>query len=291
MSTEVEIEQLKKIELDILKEFIAVCDKLNLRYMVDYGTLLGAVRHKGFIPWDDDIDVAMPRPDFDIFMEKAQSLLPKNLFVQNYHSDKNFPRLYAKIRNSDTTFLEKDYSCTDMNHGIYIDIFALDGVPEDKQEQQKLFDKIIKLLAKIMYYNNIYYTEVDYFYHKNPIIRFLKQAKKFYYKHLTNKDKNVAKLRRKAEKILRQNDYEKSEFVGDLSAAYSTKEFLPKAMFENLIKLQFENLQVNAPADYDRYLTCVYGDYMTLPPEEERVSVHNAKIVDCNNSYKKYINK
>ena len=127
-----EMTALKKIEVEILKEFVAACDELGLRYYLLGGTLLGAIRHQGFIPWDDDIDVGMPRQDYEIFLEKGQELLSKNLFIQHLRSEENYLLPFAKIRNSDTAFIQDSVKKRSMNHGIFIDVFPLDGYPEGK---------------------------------------------------------------------------------------------------------------------------------------------------------------
>ena len=116
------------LHLDILKEFIRICNKYELRYFLLGGSCLGTVRHQGFIPWDDDIDVGMPRPDYERFMEIAQNELPEYYFLQNSKTDPDYPLCFAKIRDSRTTFIERSVSHLNINHGIYFDIFPLDGL-------------------------------------------------------------------------------------------------------------------------------------------------------------------
>lgn len=118
-TNQTDLDKLKLIELDILNETISVCKKLNIRYYVLGGTLLGAVRHKGFIPWDDDIDIGMLRSDYDVFVEKAPQYLSKHLFLQTHKTDPQFFHGFAKIRNSDTIFIETVCKTKKMNHGIY----------------------------------------------------------------------------------------------------------------------------------------------------------------------------
>ena len=129
--------ELQKIELDMLKEFIRICDELNLTYYLVCGSALGAAKYQGFIPWDDDLDVALPREDYDVFCEKAQSMLPEHLFLQNHLTDEQYPLYMSKIRNSNTTFIERIHSKIDMNHGVYIDVFPLDGYPNDEKNIKK----------------------------------------------------------------------------------------------------------------------------------------------------------
>ena len=129
---------LQQTEFKMLKCFVEICNKLNLKYYLVCGTALGAVKYKGFIPWDDDVDVALPREDYEIFCKEAQRLLPKEYFLQTYKTDKAYPSIFAKIRNSNTTYIEKTIAKLPINHGVYIDVFPLDGYPEDKKSQIKI---------------------------------------------------------------------------------------------------------------------------------------------------------
>ena len=129
--------ELQKIELDILKSVIDICDELNLKYYLVCGSALGAVKYNGFIPWDDDIDIGLPREDYEIFIQKAQAMLPEYYFLQNYNTDKNFPLFMTKIRDSRTTFVEMQFQNIDMHHGVYIDVFPLDGYPNKRKAIKK----------------------------------------------------------------------------------------------------------------------------------------------------------
>ena len=130
--------ELQKTELDLFCCFAEACEKLNLNYFLVCGSALGAARHQGVIPWDDDFDVGMYREDYNKFMELAPAILPEGIFLQNYKTDPAFPYVFAKLRNSNTTFVQTLMSDLNINHGVYIDIFPLDGYPEDAREQKKL---------------------------------------------------------------------------------------------------------------------------------------------------------
>lgn len=153
-----DIKKLKEIELEIFRHFIEICNENSLRYFVVGGTALGAVRHKGFIPWDDDIDVALPRGDYEKFLIAAQKSLPSNMFLQTYITDKNYPNPFAKLRQSDTAFIEKSTSKIKMNHGVYVDIFPLDGYSRSgiKGKLLGLKEKILKIsVASVFISGNI----------------------------------------------------------------------------------------------------------------------------------------
>lgn len=126
------IEQLRMAELDLLRVFMSVCDELGLQYFIVQGTLLGAVRHGGFIPWDDDIDVGMLRKDYDILMSKGQTLLPPGYFLQTHENDPGYIHGFGKLRNSNTAFVETTCRYRKMNHGIFIDIFPFDFYPDSR---------------------------------------------------------------------------------------------------------------------------------------------------------------
>ena len=128
---------LQKVEFDLFTCFAETCEKLNLPYFLVCGSALGAARHGGFIPWDDDLDVGMYRDDYNKFMELAPALLPKGIFLQNYNTDPKFPHMFANLRNSNTTYIEKRLAPLNINHGVYIDIFPLDGYPSNRFEQKK----------------------------------------------------------------------------------------------------------------------------------------------------------
>ena len=132
---ESQMKRIKDIELDMLKVFVSICDQLGLKYYLIGGTLLGAVRHKGFIPWDDDIDVGMPREDYEVFVEKAGKLLPDYIFLQNYRTDENMIFPFTKLRNINTTYIETRTKYSKMNQGVWMDIFPLDYFEVDDRKR------------------------------------------------------------------------------------------------------------------------------------------------------------
>ena len=130
--------ELKQQQLDILKAFIKVCNKYNLEYFLVYGTALGAIRHKGFIPWDDDIDVAMPRKDYDKYIELQKEYEGTPYFIQTFKSDPCYIYNYAKLRDSSTTFLENAFKNHRINQGVFIDVFPVDGMSREYGDREKI---------------------------------------------------------------------------------------------------------------------------------------------------------
>lgn len=261
---EIQFEEMKKIELNILIYFTEVCKENNLRYYLGGGTLLGAVRHKGFIPWDDDIDVMMPRPDF-------QKLLSLSINNENYNIIKpgtaGYYYNFAKLVDTRTILEEKGIKLID-GLGVYIDIFPLDGMPETPDARKKRFKELNSIRKRI---NNTCLLRPKF--HRNPFAYL--NACRIYN---SNKYIDLPSLQKKYLDSALKNSFDDSEFVFAAGGAYGTRDIFPGKWFEKEIELQFENLSVKAFNGYDFYLTQLYGDYMTLPPEDKRVTPHHTIV-------------
>lgn len=266
------INQLKKIEVEMLKAFINICETLNLKYYLLGGTLLGAIRHKGFIPWDDDIDVGMPREDYEIFLEKAQSLLPENYFVQTCFTDTEFPANFCKIRNSDTTFIETSVKNCKMNHGVFIDIFPLDW-HVDSFFKLKLFN-VKNRLYKIAIVKSFYLPKK------------IKSFKKLIV-NIINFFIPVKTALKKRDILLKSN--KGKTHLANYCGAWGIKEIVPFEWYGEGVDVEFEGLKLKAPKEYDKWLTQVYGNYMELPPIEKRITHHYTEVIDLDCSYKEYM--
>lgn len=261
---EIQFEEMKKIELNILIYFTEVCKENNLRYYLGGGTLLGAVRHKGFIPWDDDIDVMMPRPDF-------QKLLSLSINNENYNIIKpgtaGYYYNFAKLVDTRTILEEKGIKVID-GLGVYIDIFPLDGMPETPDARKKRFKELNSIRKRI---NNTCLLKPKF--HRNPFAYL--NACRIYN---SNKNIDLSSLQKKYLDSALKNSFDDSEFVFAAGGAYGARDIFPGKWFEKEIELQFENLSVKAFNGYDFYLTQLYGDYMTLPPEDKRVTPHHSIV-------------
>ena len=269
--TDVEMQRLKAIELDMLKAFIAVCEKHDLTYFLIGGTALGAVRHGGFIPWDDDIDVGLPRKDYEKFMAVAQADLPEGLFLQNEKTDPEYMTCFAKIRNSNTTFLESTARNLNINHGVFIDIFPLDGCDNFEETAKKTKLLKVRMSAKFLTKRSA----------KGHLIRLLAIIRY----------PSIKKARKKLFDIWRKLPYELADDIANFSGVWGKKEVMPKQVYGAGTKGTFEGLSVTLPANPDEYLTRLYGDYMTPPPPEKRVSHHYCDVIDLDTSYTTYVKK
>ncbi|MBQ7230958.1 MAG: LicD family protein [Oscillospiraceae bacterium] len=267
------LQELKRVELDILARFIQVCQQLDLRYYILQGTLLGAVRHQGFIPWDDDIDVGMPRADYEIFLREGQKLLGEPYFVQTFLTDPPFTANFAKIRNSNTTFVETSLRGRVMNHGVYMDIFPLDFYPDDPRTEKNLRRKNWFLNGRI--------TATFYFSEKLPL--------KSRVKHIA-----CTILHPSVEKALQARDalfrsVTAGSRIANHCSPWRSREIVPAEWYGEGCELEFEGLKVRAPKEYDKWLTQVYGDYMQLPPPEKRKGHHYYDVIDLEKPYTEYI--
>ena len=273
-----QLNDLKHCELQMLQAFVSVCDQLHLKYYLVEGTLLGAIRHQGFIPWDDDIDVGMPRADYERFLREAQALLPDHYFVQSMYSEPEYHANFAKIRDCQTTFVESSVKKRSINHGVYIDIFPLDYAPESK-----LARRCIK------YANIICALRIAQVFTLPP-----RQSSKL--KHILRGRGEMfsnlcfPKLQQavKAQKRL-FTACKQSTLVTNYGSAWGEREVVPSAWYGDGCYLTFEGLTVRVPSEYDKLLTQIYGDYMTPPPPEQQVGHHYAEVIDLDKPYTEYV--
>ena len=257
------IEEVKKIELNILCEFADFCSSNNLKYYLGYGTLLGAVRHKGFIPWDDDIDVLMPRADYDKFIElTGYNPIKSNLETRLYDKCKN-PNIYpfAKVIDTNTLVYEKGKTKKNIS-GLWIDIFPLDGYPENKNEAYALYAKYQKLrnLQDLATTNPFYVNQ-------NIIKKIIKTICIAPFVKLYG----VKKICSKINKLAQTYSFEDCKKVADFTWGDNAETYLEKSELEPAVEVDFENKKFKAPAGWEPYLTRLYGKWQELPPENQRI--------------------
>jgi len=266
---------LQEKELQILVEFVKVCKELELKYTLAYGTLLGAERHKGFIPWDEDIDVAMLRDDYNKFIKFGQELLPKNLFIQTWETEDEFHKSYAKVLDVSTTLIEPIHRKLDIQNGIFIDIFPID------QESSNNFTRFID--------NLIIYVLQEAKYASKGLSMLKSEKKNIFYKFrrlilypfnelIGNKELN--RLETYVRSKDNNNDYNYT--YCDYHRPYIIRDdkLIDISIFDDLEFIKFENKLFKAIKKRDYYLNVKYGDYMDLPPKEDRIGPHNYIVLE-----------
>ena len=273
----IELNQLHKIVLDILKETLTICERYSLRYYMLGGTLLGAVRHKGFIPWDDDIDIGMPRPDYEKFIQYAQKELPEPFQINNAFMGKDeYGYYYIRVENTKTKLL-RTMSIKSVVIPAFIDVFPLDGVPNDERLKKHW-------LKKCEYYRRLlsasqfsYFSASDSIKKKRKIIpRILRLLfKTFNLERLIDTKKAWCKLH----SALTEYSYEECDTLINYCGYWGLKEMFPKSVYGEGKLYQFEDLMLRGPEDYDYVLTQMYGDYMT-PPADKDKEHHYLEVVE-----------
>lgn len=264
---DLDIREVQEVQLEILKEFDRICRSNNIRYQLFGGTLLGAIRHKGFIPWDDDIDVCLLRVDYDRLLKVCLKELDEKFFLQNYKTDKNYPLQFSKIRKKNTLFLEGSLSELDINHGVYIDIFPLDKVRPGsligkvQQRSLEIVQKIDRSRIKEMCKSN------------NKLIMLsrliIHRILKIIPISLTHKVKDGI--------ACNFND-ESADTITHLTNNVTKERYYKYMMsvsdFENIIYYEFEEGKYPIPLEFDNVLKKLYGNYKELPPNNMREPHH-----------------
>lgn len=275
--------ELQKREFALLRLFVDICEQLNLNYYMVCGSALGAVKYGGFIPWDDDIDVALPRKDYEIFLEKAQERLPDWCFVQNFRTDPEFHLLGTKLRDSRTTFVEACCQQLDIHHGVFIDVFPLDAYPEGEKHQKELIKRQKKFEAqrrvRLQYRR---FTSWELFHVRNNFYYILYQCFGMF--------RETSKYIQRYEKFISSWAYENSKMICNHANSISKKECALREQYGNGTWAVFEGLRVRIPEQYDTYLTQKYGQWREELPKEQQVGHHHAEIIDLGCSYLCYRN-
>lgn len=271
------LSRLQNCEKDILKEILTICTKHSLRVYMIYGTLLGAIRHEGFIPWDDDMDIAMPREDYDLFKKYAKEELPDNLQIRDVTDNVHNGCMFMKVHNINTAAIHSYTKDKDRYTGVYVDIFPLDGCPEELSKREKHMKKVhmwMKLNHKLRFGFNrarSWKGKVAYLF-VLPLKKILPFD--FFYKKF---EREVNKYRFDEEKLC----------VADWLDPYEHR-FMNTSDFEIVVEKPFEDILVPVPSGYVSVLETLYGDWKQLPPEEQRQGAHNFVIVDLEKSYLEY---
>lgn len=253
------------IQLEILKEVKRICEKHNIKYFLDSGTLLGAIRHKGFIPWDDDLDVAFIRDEYNKFLSVAPKELNKKFFLQTWYNDNEYALPFSKIRMNNTKFVENNSQYVNAHNGIFIDLLPYDNIPSGIIKNKVSAISSIFVFRMILMKNNYTPWRKEQYLKKN-IYKFFKIfSKVFSNKYLKN---TFCKI------ITKYNEQNCSKVI-ICDGSYPKNFINEKHIFEEFIQVKFEDEYFSVPKEYHKYLTNVYGDYMTPPPKHKRENRHD----------------
>lgn len=260
---ELSLEELKVIEFDILKMFDRFCKEHNIRYFLGYGTLLGAIRYKKFIPWDDDVDVLVPRADYERLLALFEDSEKYRLYAFERNRKYRFP--FAKLCDMDTRLVEGFYPQNGVELGVNIDIFPLDHWDDDLEEAKAEVERIRKLNAKLGY------IKVDRPHTKNP----LKYATWSVLIACYRLRGSAYYIRRVTGECVKPHQSE-SRYAGVKAwPIWGDRGIVPADAFADTVEIEFEGAMFPAPIGYDTYLRCLYGDYMPEPPVEKRKTHHS----------------
>lgn len=270
-----ELKKLQKVELDILKNVTDICDKNGLKYFLMDGTMLGCVRHKGFIPWDDDVDMGLPRPDYDRFVSIVAAQLPIHLKLKNFQdkTDK-YDRLNTRVINDRVRLYHNSYTTEERMEPAWIDVFPIDGMPNNRIlfQLHKLHFLFVRLLYHFSCFDRtVNLTRKDRTTLQKILIWFGKTFR-------IGRNWDTKKLLYKLERILKKYKYEESKYVVNAYSSYMFRETYERSWFENGTCIQFEQYKMKVPQNYDAVLTHLYGDYMTPPTKGSEEKHHILRI-------------
>lgn len=272
MNNDLNLRDIQLRELDILKVFASYCEANELKYVLIGGTLLGAVRHKGFIPWDDDIDVGMPRPDYDKFLEltKTKKLGP-NLEVLSGDIDEDFTLPFAKVIDTNYILYEENKTHKGEGDSLWIDVMPIDGVGNDYLIAKKIIDKSTNLQKSLGRSTSVAWRFRP---GEHGVIGFLRCAFRRLYSFI-----GYRYYKNELIKLGKKNHFSTSDYVAIVvSGFYGYGEIIKRDELVKYCYVEFEGLNFKTMGCWNDYLKGIYQDYMKLPPVDKRMNPHNLKI-------------
>lgn len=245
------LRKLQLTELEILNEIHRICIENNLTYFLVGGTLLGAVRHKGFIPWDDDLDVAMPRNDYNKFLKICENGLNQNYYLHCINTDKEYWLPFAKVRKKNTLFDEANISHIDVPKGIYVDVFPLDDEFKEDSFEKRFRTKIIKLLNGIILHKKRFYINK-----RKTLKNRIRSLIALFFAPFNIKEIQLFQIR-----LMSKNNNKGGNYYANYGSNYnSVKQTMPKNIYEPARQIEFEGNSYFAPNNYEYVLKRIYGD-------------------------------
>lgn len=266
-----DLRKLQLIQLEMLKDIKKICIENDIKYFIVYGTLLGAIRHKGFIPWDDDIDIAMLSDDYNRFLEICKTNLPEKYFLQNDKTDLEYPRIWSKIRINNTCNMEREYRRLHIHYGIDMDVFEL--IPFSDNPILFFIQKRAAHVYRLLKFEKAHNAIDDRLKRKRDTIIY-KMIPKMIKKRLLNISKKMVYL----------SSHKRTRRIVEISEIL----ILERQWFDENMSFEFEGEKFSGPNQYEKFLSYYYGNYMELPPKNQR-NGHGDRIVDFDNSFENYM--
>ena len=268
-----QLRQLQLVELEIMKVFADICARHNLRYAMIGGTMLGAIRHKGFIPWDEDMDVGMPRPDYEKFMSICRSELPEGYDLRTFRQNPDYKRAFSKLVDK-RVVITNDSNVKTTYEYAWLDIFPFDGMPKNRARQLIHFWHMT--FWRFLYRASCFEEMVNLNRPGRPL--YLRAIIKFLQITHFGSRMDTIKLLKKLEKGLAKYPYDASPFMVSFFGQYMTREIVDKKLLGKGARYPFEGLMLIGPEKYDAFLTQFYGDYMTPPKDADKNKLNITSI-------------